>query len=611
MSIFNSATDFTDFKSYTDLLKKAMIVVLPGTKAHFAYFKEYQFADKKRPCVLVDYGPKFLDSIKAAKKATPTAMGKVTLTLANQILFLPEHGECKSEVLKKFFESLGGGFKEVFVEGDGAGAAGQNPAAKPAPAGAAALKQQGNAAGSAAATAAPKAAPTPPPKSAAAAKVAQAAQAPPARPNRPAAVAPMVKVEQHDVFDTFLMPNKEDERAPAIKGLIEALAKAKLPITDDHKNTVLAQARKFLDSGDLVRALKVVNTVARTVKYPGVAPWALDAASRRYEFGVFIEQCFAMRYLIDQKRAPGSKQCDAEKAAATKMSSMISNFNGTLEQGLLDCDPAVVKAAYEGWVRLEQERKKVAERLKPLWVESQNKRMLDEAGKSKASRNIKVANSYGKEAILEFAQMAEVQAVKFQQENKNDPLAQGNWHKKLEVAELAAIYGYTTADFTPVGNLLRAKQDTQQERDALKDQFAKYGEYIEAAKAGLAKLPVYTGQGAIRCTKSLWQETIDQIAATGIHVEKSFMSVGKKKVPGFGNIEWHFENIKTGKDITMFSLHQTEGEVLFPPNSRFKFLRGEVEDSDGHKIPLANRTELGQHTTPDTKVGTLIFEQVG
>ncbi len=600
MTIFNSPADFSDIKAYTEKLKKALVVVLPGTKTHFAYYKEYPFPDKNRPCVLVDYGPKCIDDIKAAKKLAPTAIGKVTLTLGNQLQFMPEHGECKAVVLAKFFKTLGSGFKEVYVDGDGADPAGQNPppnqASNPQ-----AVKQAAN----------PAAPGAPARRQSQSPQAGQAAQAPPARPNRPAATAPTAKVEQHDVFDTFLMPNKENERVPAVKGLIEALSKAKLPITDDHKNTVLAQAKNYLDSGDMVRALKVVNTVARTVKYPGVAPWALDAASRRYEFGVFYEQCFAMQYLIDQKRAPGSKQCEAEKAAASKMRSMISNFNGTLEQGLLDCDPAVVKAAYEAWVRLEQERKKVAERLKPLWMESQNKRMLDEAGKSKASRNIRLANSYGKEAILEFAQMAEVQAVKFQQNNKNDPLAQGQWHKKLEVAELAAIYGYTTADFTPVGNLLRAKQDTQQERDALKDQLAKYGEYIDAAKAGLAKLPVYTGQGAIRCTKSLWQETIDQIAKTGVHVEKSFMSVGKQKVPGFGNIEWHFEKIKTGKDITMFSLHQTEGEVLFPPNSRFKFVRGEVEDKDGKRIPINNSAELGQHATPETKVASLVFEQVG
>jgi hypothetical protein len=351
--------------------------------------------------------------------------------------------------------------------------------------------------------------------------------------------------------------------------------------------------------------------MVRTVHYPGVADWALDAASRKYEFEFFVEQCVAIRLLIEQKSA-GSKQWDAETAAALKLPTLLDGSRKILEEGLAAADPAKVKAAYEAWMRLGQERKKIADRLKPIWLADQNNRMLAEAGKSKASHNIRVANGYGKEAMLEMAQMAEVQAVEYKKRRPTDPQAQGDWHKKLEVAELAGIYGYSTADYTPVGKLLRAKQDTPQERDALKTSIAKYGDYIEAAKGGLAKLPAYTGQGVVRCTKSLWKETIDEIARTGVHVEKSFMSVGKKKVTGFGDIEWHFDKFTTGKDISMFSLHQSEGEILFPPGAKFRLIRGELPNPNGGQpIKFTDHAQFATHVTPETKAAVFNFEQIG
>ncbi len=113
----------------------------------------------------------------------------------------------------------------------------------------------------------------------------------------------------------------------------------------------------------------------------------------------------------------------------------------------------------------------------------------------------------------------------------------------------------------------------------------------------------------MRCTKSLWPETIKAIATTGAHVEKSFMSVGKKKVAGFGDIEWHFDKCKTGKDITMFSLHQSEGEILFPPGSKFRFIKGEVLSATGEKIEFSDARQFSTHVTPETKVGKFWFEQ--
>ena len=628
MAVFNSPTEFSDYKKYVPLLKKALVIVLPGTNAHFVYYKEFPFADKKRPCVLVDFGPKCVDEIKAMKKLTPTAAGKVTLNLSNQLQFTPEHGEFKALVVKKEFETMGAGIKEVYVdanESDGAATGNQAAPPQSAPPKAAplrspqipprlvpeALKRPGAGqpgsgqpggvpAKGAAATAAPSATQTNAPP-----------QTPP-KPARPGAAAPAAKpVDKPVIAGAFSLTGTEEERTAKLNNWLAALAKAKLPITDDHKKKWLGDAERFFKAGKPEEALKIINAMARTVQYPGVADWALDAASRKYELEFFGEQCHAIALLIDQKSA-GSNQWQAEKAGALKLANTAMDCLKILEEGLAAADPAKVKAAYEAWIRLGQERKRIADRLKPMWLADQNQRMLAEAGKSKASHNVRVANGYGKEAMLEMAQMAEVQALEYKKRRATDALAQGDWHKKLEVSELAAIYGYSTADYTPIGKLLRAKRDTTEQLEALKSLLAKYGDYIKAAESGLAKLPLYTGQGVIRCTKSLWQGTIDEIARTGVHVEKSFMSVGKKKVTGFGDIEWHFDKFTTGKDISMFSLHQSEGEILFPPGAKFKFVRGELPNPNGGEpIKIPNHTQFASHVTPETKAGVFVFEQVG
>ncbi len=45
----------------------------------------------------------------------------------------------------------------------------------------------------------------------------------------------------------------------------------------------------------------------------------------------------------------------------------------------------------------------------------------------------------------------------------------------------------------------------------------------------------------------------------------------------------------TGNNISILSLHQTEGEILFPPGS--KFIKGEVEDRNGQKVALEPLTK--------------------
>jgi hypothetical protein len=104
----------------------------------------------------------------------------------------------------------------------------------------------------------------------------------------------------------------------------------------------------------------------------------------------------------------------------------------------------------------------------------------------------------------------------------------------------------------------------------------------------------------------------DEIAQSGVHVEKSLVSVGTKAVPAFGGIEWHIEKSTTGKEISMFSLRQSESEILGPPGSRFRFVKGKIADpKGGQPIEFSNHAALAMHMPLETKAGVFAFEQVG
>jgi hypothetical protein len=135
---------------------------------------------------------------------------------------------------------------------------------------------------------------------------------------------------------------------------------------------------------------------------------------------------------------------------------------------------------------------------------------------------------------------------------------------KMELGQIAAIYGYSTNDYNKLNARLRDPGKGDPGLDG----------YIDACTQGLKALPSFKG-AVVRCDQSA-KYFFDEIAASGIRTEKAFMSSGLKKVPGFGDVETHITKVKSGKEITAFSLHQTEGEVLFPPGSVFKFVRCEV-----------------------------------
>ena len=84
------------------------------------------------------------------------------------------------------------------------------------------------------------------------------------------------------------------------------------------------------------------------------------------------------------------------------------------------------------------------------------------------------------------------------------------------------------------------------------------------------------------------------------------MSTGLTKVPGFGDVETHITDIKTGKEITMLSLHEGEGEVLFPPGSKFKFVK--FEDNG---IPaITDHSKLAGIVDEKRATGKFYFTQI-
>ena len=114
MPTFTTPDQFEDHKTYIPLLKKALLVVKPKTEKKFLYFQDYPFGTKKLPLVLVDYDAGFPAAL-AKEGRKPVAEGMVSLTADDQLDFQAKKGALKRSKLKKYFTTLGPGFKPVFV----------------------------------------------------------------------------------------------------------------------------------------------------------------------------------------------------------------------------------------------------------------------------------------------------------------------------------------------------------------------------------------------------------------------------------------------------------------------------------------------------------------
>ena len=114
MATFRFPDDFKEHKQYIVLLKKALLMVKPGTEKKFLYFKEYPFGAKKFQLVLLDFDLNCKAVItKAGHKVT--AEGTLKLTEQDELNFEATIGSLKRIKLKKYFGTMGPGIKAVYV----------------------------------------------------------------------------------------------------------------------------------------------------------------------------------------------------------------------------------------------------------------------------------------------------------------------------------------------------------------------------------------------------------------------------------------------------------------------------------------------------------------
>jgi hypothetical protein len=142
------------------------------------------------------------------------------------------------------------------------------------------------------------------------------------------------------------------------------------------------------------------------------------------------------------------------------------------------------------------------------------------------------------------------------------------------MGEVAALYGYSTQDFSSINTIKRGNAASLPPEVQKRN----FEPYIEACTSALNKLPVYKGT-VTRCDKNLPDVVLNELIKSGTRTDPAFVSTGLETVPGFGEIVSIISGIKTGREMTMFSLHEGEGEVLFPPGATFKLTK--FVDSDG------------------------------
>ena len=119
MSTFSKdLTTFDTHAEYVGLLKTALKKVNPQPALKFVYYKDYKFANgSKKPLVLVDYDLA-TPTLLAGKGIKPMAEGQVNLTEKEELDFKVKRGKLNRKALKKYFESMPGTMRPVFVPED-------------------------------------------------------------------------------------------------------------------------------------------------------------------------------------------------------------------------------------------------------------------------------------------------------------------------------------------------------------------------------------------------------------------------------------------------------------------------------------------------------------
>ena len=139
--------------------------------------------------------------------------------------------------------------------------------------------------------------------------------------------------------------------------------------------------------------------------------------------------------------------------------------------------------------------------------------------------------------------------------------------KDMSEAEIVAVWGYTTNDYSKLNGPLRSKDPAE---------IAKVEAYIKAASSGLAKMPGW--EGISYRGSDLPDEVLAKYKPGEMVTEEAFTSTAATRDAKFdGNAEFIIEG-RTGRDVSGVSEYENEKEILFRPGTRFEVTSKEVVD---------------------------------
>ena len=217
---------------------------------------------------------------------------------------------------------------------------------------------------------------------------------------------------------------------------------------------------------------------------------------------------------------------------------------------------------------------KLAEASEAANVVAKGERVAEAA--NAAAKAEEVANAASKAGTVAETSAATQAAFKTLMGSKYDALASDAGAIKaahpelanIPTPELAAVRGYTTADYSMLNSALRTQDAAELTR--LKP-------YLDSAVAGMEKLPNY--EGTVYRGTSLSPDILAKYVPGQTVVEDAFTSTSKTLQASFdGNTKFVIQSLQ-GKDVSLLSKYPGEQEILFRPGSPFKVLSNSTDAS--------------------------------
>src|SRR5262249_23072093 len=133
----------------------------------------------------------------------------------------------------------------------------------------------------------------------------------------------------------------------------------------------LLQAKKALDAGHAQRALDFLNYVIRTVEFPGVEDWMLDAGQRKFHFESIYEQTVAFTTLVKSKDSPNK---DALNAQIGELQADVTSWLSNMNKAMALANPTDARWLAGEWTKLVAKRDALAKDLQALWRSEKEQR---------------------------------------------------------------------------------------------------------------------------------------------------------------------------------------------------------------------------------------------